>query len=106
MQLQQELATRLLAFIQESEVSVISVTVSVLGEVQRAGRLEVRSRATVLAVIARAGGFTPFASPARIVIFRVNRTTVERFPFNFKKAVASGEQAAVFVAPVDVVVVS
>jgi polysaccharide biosynthesis/export protein len=110
MQLQQELVTGLRAFIQEPEVSVIvrevrSFKVSVLGEVQKAGQYELKGRATVLDVIARAGGFTPFASRARIVILRVAGATVERIPFNFKKAVGSGEQAAFLVEPGDVVVV-
>ena len=74
-QLRDVLAKRLAEFIPNPEVSVIvsdvrSYKVSVLGEVLKPGRFELKSYTTVLDVLAQAGGFTQFAARARIVVLR------------------------------------
>ncbi|HEV8703193.1 MAG TPA: polysaccharide biosynthesis/export family protein [Candidatus Polarisedimenticolia bacterium] len=111
MQLRDVLVKRLTDYIPTPEVSVIvrevhSFKVSVLGEVKKAGQYELKSRTTVLDVIALSGGFTEFAARSRIVILRPNGTTVKRVSFNYNKAVApEAQQEDLFLQPGDVVVV-
>jgi polysaccharide export outer membrane protein len=93
MQLQEKLATALGEFMPNPEVSVTvtdvrSYRVSVLGEVQRPGVLQLRSTTTVLEAIALAGGFRDFASPGKIVILRKNGDgQTEKIPFNYNRVV-------------------
>ena len=111
MQLRDVLAGKLTAYIPRPEVSVIvrevhSFKVSVIGEVKKAGQYELKSRATVLDLIALAGGLTPFASPSRIVVLRQEGTTTTRIPFNYKKATSSTPpREDVALQPGDVIVV-
>jgi polysaccharide biosynthesis/export protein len=93
MQLQDKLATALGEFMPNPEVSV-SVTdvrsyrVSVLGEVQRPGVLQLKSDTTVLEAIALAGGFRDFASPGKIMILRKNGDgQAQKIPFNYNRVV-------------------
>lgn len=84
------LVQRLAEYMPNPEVSVIvtdvkSFKVSVIGEVVRPGRYELKSRTTVLDVIALAGGFTPFAARSRVVILRPDGSTMKRIPFNYNK---------------------
>jgi polysaccharide export outer membrane protein len=105
------LTKKLAEYIPTPEVSVIvrevhSFRVSVIGEVRRPGRYELRSRATVLDVLAQAEGFTEFASRSRIVILRPEGTTMKRISFNYNKAIsANGEAENFFLQPGDVVLV-
>jgi len=111
MQLRDVLAGKLTAYIPRPEVSVIvrevhSFKVSVLGEVRKAGQYELKSRATVLDLIALAGGLTPFASPSRILVLRQEGTTTTRIPFNYKKVISSAPpREDVVLQPGDVIVV-
>ena len=56
------------------EVSVIVTDVrnkvSMLGEVMKSGRLELKSYTTIRDVIAQAGGFTQFAARGKIIVLR------------------------------------
>lgn len=81
-----------------------SFTVSVLGYVKNPGQYEVRNPATVLDVLAQAGGFTDFASPRRIVVLRAEGSGRRRIPFNYNKVVALEEQNLPL-RPGDIVVV-
>jgi polysaccharide export outer membrane protein len=111
MQLREALAKKLTDYMPTPEVSVIvkevhSFKVSVLGEVKKAGQYELKSRTTVLDVIALAGGFTEFAARSRIVILRPNGTSVKRVSFNYNKAIAADAAPEdLFLQPGDVVVV-
>jgi len=93
------------------EVSVIvreihSITVSVMGEVRKSGRYELRTRTTVLDAIAVAGGFTDFASPSRVAVLRQEGKTVTRILFNYGKGVAAdAKQENFFLRAGDIVVV-
>lgn len=94
-ELQALLVQKLSDYMPAPEVAVIvnevhSFKVSVMGEVARPGRYELKSRATVVDVIALAGGFTPFASRSRIVILRPEGNTIKRIPFNYSKLAADG----------------
>jgi len=111
MQLREALAKKLTDYMPTPEVSVIvkevhSFKVSVLGEVKKAGQYELKSRTTVLDVVALAGGFTEFAARSRIVILRPNGTTVKRVSFNYNKAITPDVAPDdLFLQPGDVVVV-
>ena len=111
MQLRDILAKRLAEYIPNPEVSVIvsdvrSFRVSVIGEVLKPGRLELKSWTTVLDALAQAGGFTQFAARSRIVILRPNGKTMTRVPFNYNKVVASGgEEENIYLQPGDIILV-
>ncbi len=94
LELRDVLTQKLADYMPSPEVSVIvtdirSFKVSVLGEVLRPGRLELRSWSTVLDALALAGACTPFAARSRIVILRPDGNTVKRIPFNYNKLTAN-----------------
>ena len=90
LELREVLTRKLVEYIPSPEVSVIvsdvrSFKVSVMGEVARPGRFELKSWATVVDALALAGGFTQFAARSRIVILRPEGTTMKRIPLNYDK---------------------
>jgi polysaccharide export outer membrane protein len=111
LQLRDKIAAALAEFMPNPEVSVTvmevrSYRVSVLGEVQKPGVLQLRAPMTVLEAIALAGGFRDFASPSKIVIFRKNGSgETQRLRFNYNRAVGSGGEENVTLKSGDVVVV-
>ncbi len=111
LQLRDQLSKKLTEFMPAPEVTVIvndvkSFKVSIIGEVARPGRLELRSWTTVLDVLAQSGGFTQFANRSKIVILRPSGKTMERIPFNYNKViVAGGEQENFYLQPNDIVLV-
>jgi polysaccharide export outer membrane protein len=111
MQLREVLIKKLAEYMPTPEVSVIvrevhSFKVSVIGEVKRPGRHELKSRATVLDVLALAEGLGEFASRGRIVILRPEGNTLKRIPFNYNKVVsANGELENFMLQPGDIIVV-
>jgi len=78
--------------------------VSVIGEVSRPGRYELRSWTTVLDVLALAGGFTQFAARTKIVILHPEGRTMKRILFNYNK-VAAGEQENFYLRNGDIILV-
>jgi polysaccharide biosynthesis/export protein len=109
-QLKGDLTRRLAKYIASPEVSVIvreihSRKVSVLGEVRKPGRYDVRSRASVLDGIALAGGFNDFARKSKIVIVRVEGSTVTRIPCDYNKVVSNGQLETCFLQPGDTLIV-
>jgi polysaccharide export outer membrane protein len=95
MQLRDVIIKKLTEYMPAPEVSVIvtevrSFKVSVMGEVARPGRYELRSITTMLDVLAQAGGFNQFANRSRIVILRPNGKGMTRIPFNYNKVITSG----------------
>jgi polysaccharide export outer membrane protein len=111
MQLRDVLMKRLAEYVPTPEVSVIvrevrSFKVSVIGEIKTPGRYELRSRTTVLDVLAQAGAFTEFAARGRIFVLRPNGTTMKRIPFSYNKVIASdGEHGNFLLQPGDIIVV-
>jgi polysaccharide export outer membrane protein len=111
MQLRDKIAAALAEFMPNPEVSVTvlevrSYRVSVLGEVQKPGVLQLKAPTTVLEAIALAGGFRDFASPSKIVIFRKNEGgQTQRLRFNYNRAVGAGGEENVALRSGDVVVV-
>jgi polysaccharide export outer membrane protein len=108
-ELREVLVKRMAEYMPSPEVSVIvsdirSFKVSVIGEVARPGRYELKSWTTVLDVLALAGGFTQFASRSRIVILHPDGATMKRIAFNYNKIVA-GEQENFYLRNGDIVLV-
>jgi polysaccharide export outer membrane protein len=112
MEFRELLIKKLAEYMPAPEVSVIvvdpkSFKVSVMGEVPRPGRFELRSRTTVLDMLALAGGLSQFASRSKIVVLRPDGSKgMKRLPFNYNKAVsAGGEQENFYLQAGDIVVV-
>jgi polysaccharide export outer membrane protein len=108
-ELRDVLAQKLGAYMPNPEVSVIvtginSFKVSLIGEVARPGRLELRSWTTVLDALALAGGFTQFASRSKIVILQPDGKGMKRIPFNYNKAL-DGEQENFYLRNGDIILV-
>jgi polysaccharide export outer membrane protein len=108
LELREILARKLAEYIPSPEVSVIvsevrSFKVSVIGEVARPGRFELRSWATVLDALALAGGFTQFAGRSRIIILHPEGTTMKRTLFNYNKL--AGEQENFYLRNGDIILV-
>ena len=109
MELRDLLVKGLAEYMPSPEVSVIltdvrSFKVSVVGEVTRPARYELKSWTTVLDALALAGGFTQFATRSRIVILRPNGKAMTRIPFNYNK-VTGGEQENFYLQNGDIVLV-
>jgi polysaccharide export outer membrane protein len=111
MQFRELLVQKLTEYMPSPEVSVIvidpkSFKVSVMGEVPKPGRYELRSRTTVLDMIALAGGLNQFASRTKIFVLRPDGAVQKRLPFNYNKAVsAGGEQENFYLQSGDIIVV-
>jgi len=110
MELKDLLTKRLSEYMPGPEVSVIvrevrGPKVSVVGEVAHPGRYELKSRTTVLDLLAQAGGFTAFAARSRIVILRAGDKRLERISFNYNKAFSDGEAQNIELRPGDIVLV-
>jgi polysaccharide export outer membrane protein len=110
-QLKDDLTRKLVKYMTSPEVSVIvreihSFRVAVIGEVNKPGRYDFKSRASVLEAIALAGGFNPFASRSKMVILRVEGSTVKRIRCDYNKMIsADGQSETFFLQPGDTVIV-
>jgi polysaccharide export outer membrane protein len=82
---------------------VRSFKVSIIGQVARPGRYDLKSWTTVLDVLALAGGFTQFAAPSKIVILRPEGGTMKRIPFNYNKL--PGQQENFYLRTGDIILV-
>jgi polysaccharide export outer membrane protein len=88
------LTKALTEYIPTAAVSVLvreihSVKVAVIGQVKTPGRYELNDRATVLDVLAMAGGLTEYATRSRIVVLRQEPAGTRRIPFPYDKLTAS-----------------
>jgi polysaccharide biosynthesis/export protein len=111
MELRDELVHRLAEYIPHPEVAVSvaevrSFKVSVIGAVAKPGRFELKSRTTVMDVLAMAEGFTEFAARSRVVVLRSDGSRTERLPFDYDKVAAGNAgQSNFYVHAGDIVVV-
>jgi polysaccharide export outer membrane protein len=111
MELRDVLTKRIAEYMPNPEVSVIvndvkSFKVSVLGNVMKPGRYEIKSTATVMDAIAMAEGLNPYASKSRIVVLRQNGRKTDRLPFDFDKVRdGDGRQVNFYLRPGDIVMV-
>jgi polysaccharide export outer membrane protein len=93
MQLRETLTKALTAYIPRPAVSVLvheihSVKVAVIGQVKTPGRYELKDRATVLDVLAMAGGLNEYAARSRIVVLRQDPSGTTQIPFPYDKLTA------------------
>ena len=89
MQLRDRLTKALVEYIPTPSVSVIvrevhSFKVTVIGQVRTPGRYEMKDRATVLDVLAVAGGFTEFAARNDVVVLRADGPATRRIRFQYE----------------------
>jgi polysaccharide export outer membrane protein len=93
LQLEQEIATKLLNYLTKPEVTVIveqinSQKFNILGQVAKPGSYPLTTATTVLDAIATAGFFRDFAKQKGIYILRQNPGGAEsRIPFNYKDVI-------------------
>ncbi len=90
-QLRQALTKALVSYMPTPSVSVIvrevhSYKVTVIGEVRTPGRYELKSQATVLDMLAMAGGLSEFAERGRIVVLRPNGGSTQANPVRLRQA--------------------
>jgi polysaccharide export outer membrane protein len=110
-ELRNVLAQKLAEYVPSPAVTVIvndikSFKVSVIGEVMRPARYELKSRTSVLDVLAMAGGFNQFAARTRVVVLRQEGEKKVRIPFNYNKVTTGGsEEENVYLRPGDIVLV-
>jgi polysaccharide export outer membrane protein len=93
-QLRETLKKALSDYIPAPAVSVIvrevhSFKVTVIGEVKAPGRYELKSQATVLDLLAMAGGLNEFASRKRIVVLRHDGSITRKIPFAYDEVTDS-----------------
>jgi polysaccharide export outer membrane protein len=119
MQLRDRLAKALIEYIPSPAVSVLvreihSFKVAVLGQVKTPGRYEIKDRATVLDLLAMAGGLTEYADRGRIVVLRRDVPAPRHMPVPYdrltsknaaKQGSRTGGQDNFCVHPGDVIVV-
>jgi len=111
MELRNVLAQKLSEFVPSPAVTVVvndvrSFKVSVIGEVIRPARYELRSRTSVLDVLALAGGFNQFAARTRIVVLRQDGDKKVRIPFNYNRVTSgSADEENLYLRPGDIVLV-
>lgn len=89
-QLREAIAKALTAYMSTPSISVIvrevhSFKVTVIGEVRTPGRYELKSEATVLDLLAMAGGLNEYAERDRIVILRRESGATKRIPFAYDR---------------------
>jgi polysaccharide export outer membrane protein len=92
-----------------------SFKVTVMGEVKRPDRYRLRAPATVLDLLAQAGGFQDWANREHIVVLRPRASPspgknpgveFERIPFDYKKVISpGGETSNIAVRPDDIILV-
>jgi polysaccharide biosynthesis/export protein len=91
-QIQQLLTERLKAYIVSPQVTVTvtdirSKSVYITGEVVRAGEYPMLAPMTVLQLIARAGGVSPYANKKNIFVLRYVDGKAVRYPFNYNNVI-------------------
>ena len=111
MELREILLARLAEYVTAPEVSVIvtevrSFRVSVLGEVSRPGRFELKSQLRLADALALAGGLTQYASRSGLVVLRTNGRGLETHRFDYDKLRAADARVVNFLLqPDDVLLV-
>jgi polysaccharide export outer membrane protein len=104
------LAQKLAEYVPSPAVTVIvndvkSFKVSVIGEVVKPARYELKSRTSVLDVLALAGGFNQFAARTRIVVLRQEGEKKVRIPFNYNRVTNGADDENLYLRPNDIVLV-
>jgi polysaccharide export outer membrane protein len=98
MELRDVLRRALTEYIPAATVSVLvkeihSFKVTVVGRAKTPGRYELQDSATVLDVLAMAGGPTEYAARGRIAVLRNEGTTTRQIPFPYDRLVSKNESS-------------
>jgi polysaccharide export outer membrane protein len=96
MELRDVLRRALTDYIPAATVSVLvkeihSFKVTVMGRVKTPGRYELQDSATVLDVLAMAGGLTEYAARGRIAVLRNDAATTRQIPFPYDRLISKSE---------------
>ena len=86
--LKKEVTKKLSEYIPDATVTVLLIEINslkayVIGKVQRAGEYPITLETTVLQILAKAGGLTPFASDGNIKILRQKNKKIINIPFDY-----------------------
>lgn len=98
-QIRDSIIERLREYKETTEVSVIvkeinSLSVFVVGEVLRPGKLQLRSKTTLLQAITLSGGFTQYADPNEILVLRQEGEREKRMRISYKEIITGKNPAA------------
>lgn len=109
MELRSAVTQKIAAYVQNPDVSVVvreirSSKVSVIGNVRRPGRYDLRGPFTVLDALALAEGVNEFGARRKITILRRDGDMEQRIRFDYNAAVSKG-QNNIFLKPGDIIVV-
>ena len=79
---------RLSEYVPDATVTVLLVEINslnayVIGKVKKAGQFRIDLKTSVLQILAKAGGLTPFASDANIKILRQKDNKIVNIPFDY-----------------------
>jgi polysaccharide biosynthesis/export protein len=90
MELRDSLMKKLVEFVPSPEIAVIvtevrSLMISVIGEVMKPGRYDLKNAATIIDALAMAGGLKEFAARSRIVVIRNEGSAQKRLSFDYDK---------------------
>lgn len=110
MKLSDGIKDRLRKFINDPSVTVTVLAVNskhifILGEVGKPGELPLAPGIDPLQAIASVGGLTPYANAKHIYILRKSGGKQMKIPFDYKKAIKTGDQQGVTLAAGDTIVV-
>lgn len=111
MELRDSLMKKLVEFVPSPEIAVIvtevrSFMISVIGQVAKPGRYDLKSSATIVDALAMAGGFKEFAARSRIVVIRTEGGASKRIAFDYDKMSAPNRPQENFpLRPGDIVMV-
>jgi polysaccharide export outer membrane protein len=110
LQLADEVTAKLKKYIQDPNVTVTvqginSKKVYLIGEVGRAGPLEMTPGMTLLQAIATAGGLTQYANAKKIYILRSEGGKQQKIPVQYKQALKGDSSLNLSLSPGDTIVV-
>ena len=110
MRLSMDIAARLKKYVNDPNVTVTVLAVRpkqvyLIGEVAHIGPVVITPEMTPLQVISAAGGLSPYAKTKRIYILRGEAGKQKKIPYDYKKALKTGDEQGVTLIPGDTIVV-
>ena len=99
MELRDKIAAALRPYMPDASVSVLvreihSVKVTILGDVKTPGRYEIKDRATVLDVLAMAGGLSEFADRDAVIVLRQDAGRTRQLRVDYGKLTSKNPNGA------------
>jgi polysaccharide export outer membrane protein len=86
--LKKAITQRLSEYVPDATVTVLPININslrayVIGKVNKPGEFSISMQTTVLQILAKAGGLTPFASDGNIKILRYKNKKIVNIPFDY-----------------------